>query len=265
MNTTKTSYGTKKQLAADNPRYLLVEHQIEKGMQFPFIANFDDNRSFIVLEGEVEVFFVLKNGELESQVYQSMDGWHSLAGGCFQIKITNGNHAVIVEAGSVEGDYLEINDISKVYYNLIPNPSYMPLSKYLVQKPWGDEVWYTENLESSSYALKKIRMNAGNQSSLQSHEKKLETNFVIQGAATVLAGVIAPEDLNAVIDISTLDKTVFNAGMGWTNKHRELHRVIAEKDYTAIEVSTPELDDVIRWQDDSNRNHGRIEKEHQNQ
>ena len=41
--------------------------------------------------------------------------------------------------------------------------------------------------------------------------------------------------------------------------------MIAEKDYTAIEVSTPELDDVIRWQDDSNRNHGRIEKEHQNQ
>ena len=42
----------------------------------------------------------------------------------------------------------------------------------------------------------------------------------------------------------------------------ELHRVIARCDYTAIEVSTPELDDVIRWQDDTGRGHGRIESEH---
>lgn len=41
-----------------------------------------------------------------------------------------------------------------------------------------------------------------------------------------------------------------------------LHRVIAESDYTSVEVSTPELDDVIRWADDTNRGNGRIEVEH---
>ena len=49
MNTTKTSYGTKKQLAADNPRYLFVEHQIEKGMRFPFIANFRKTASSFLM------------------------------------------------------------------------------------------------------------------------------------------------------------------------------------------------------------------------
>ena len=51
-------------------------------------------------------------------------------------------------------------------------------------------------------------------------------------------------------------------GSGWSSPPGELHRVIARRDYTAIEVSTPELDDVIRWQDDTGRGHGRIESEH---
>ena len=38
--------------------------------------------------------------------------------------------------------------------------------------------------------------------------------------------------------------------------------IIASEDYTAIEVSTPELDDVIRWQDDTDRGSGRLDHEH---
>ena len=41
-----------------------------------------------------------------------------------------------------------------------------------------------------------------------------------------------------------------------------IHRVISVVDYLAYEVSTPELDDVIRLADDSGRKSGRIDKEH---
>ena len=105
-------------------------------------------------------------------------------------------------------------------------------------------------------------MNSGNQSSLQSHEVKMETNYVIEGEATVLYGVIAPENLNSVIELETLKIKAYQPGRGWSSEHRELHRVIAKSDYISIEISTPELDDVIRWQDDNNRGNGRIDSEH---
>ncbi len=40
------------------------------------------------------------------------------------------------------------------------------------------------------------------------------------------------------------------------------HRVIAKTTYTAVEVSTPHLDDVIRFKDDANRESGKIDDEH---
>jgi hypothetical protein len=41
-----------------------------------------------------------------------------------------------------------------------------------------------------------------------------------------------------------------------------VHRVYSEADYIAYEVSTPELDDVVRVQDDKNRPSGLIIEEH---
>ena len=42
------------------------------------------------------------------------------------------------------------------------------------------------------------------------------------------------------------------------------HRVIAKTDLILQEVSTPEVDDVIRIEDDNNRTDGKIEEEHSN-
>jgi mannose-6-phosphate isomerase-like protein (cupin superfamily) len=136
------------------------------------------------------------------------------------------------------------------------------LSDYTVNKPWGCEIWYTRNIPDVPYALKRIQMTAGHRSSLQSHRHKMETNYVIEGEATVLSGATAPEDLSAVIDVGELRTTLHRPRSGWTSPPGELHRVIAQTDYTSIEVSTPELDDVIRWQDDTDRGQGRIDSEH---
>ena len=95
-------------------------------------------------------------------------------------------------------------------------------------------------------------MKAGNQSSMQLHEKKVEANYVIEGTAEVLL-----EN-----DDGELESHLFEPGTGWVVPVGRKHRVIAKTDYTAVEVSTPHLDDVIRFQDDTNRSSGKIETEH---
>ena len=124
------------------------------------------------------------------------------------------------------------------------------LSKYRVPKPWGYEVWLELNRD---FAVKLIHMEAGNRSSLQSHKAKFESNYVIEGSADVLLENSKGE----------MEQHTFIAGTGWKVRPGQKHRVIAHCSYSAIECSSPHLDDVIRHEDDSKRNHGRIEKEHQ--
>lgn len=129
-------------------------------------------------------------------------------------------------------------------------PSNLGLSTYTVEKPWGFEKWMELN---EFYAYKLIHMKAGNQSSLQLHEKKVEANYVIEGVAEVLL-----EN-----DEGILESQLFEAGTGWVVPVGRKHRVIAKTDYTAVEVSTPHLDDVVRFQDDTNRPDGKIDSEHE--
>lgn len=123
------------------------------------------------------------------------------------------------------------------------------LSNYKVTKPWGHELWLELN---EFYAYKLIHMKEGNQSSLQMHDMKIEANYVIDGIAEVLL-----EDENG-----ELKSHIFSKGSGWVVPSKRKHRVIAKTDYTALEVSTPHLDDVIRFKDDTKRKSGKIEEEH---
>jgi hypothetical protein len=91
-----------------------------------------------------------------------------------------------------------------------------------------------------------------------------------EGQADVIDGYAldpqAPEEEVVVaakgIDFGPFTKRM-NPGDFWTSKPGVVHRVISVTDYLAYEVSTPELDDVIRLQDDSGRSSGRIEEEHE--
>jgi mannose-6-phosphate isomerase len=128
----------------------------------------------------------------------------------------------------------------------------LSLSNYKVDKPWGFEKWMELN---EFYAFKLIHMKAGNRSSLQRHEKKVEANYVFEGTAEVLL-----EN-----DKGELESFTFGPGTGWVVPVGRKHRVIALTDYSAVEVSTPHLDDVERFQDDANRKSGKIESEHKNE
>lgn len=221
-------------------RYFFTEHRLDPGDRL-FSAAPGGFRTFLVVGGSVQ---------LGGRDFVRLQGWH-VAPGCGCVVRNDGNEtAHVLEAGAWGGT------------STAEAPATQEISGYTVSKPWGEETWYTQNLAEPGYALKRIHMRAGNQSSLQSHAHKVETNHVIEGRATVLGGSPAPSDLDATIDPATLAVTRHAAGTGWTSPATFLHRVIAEEEYTAIEVSTPELDDVIRWADDTGRSHGRIASEH---
>ena len=141
-----------------------------------------------------------------------------------------------------------------------------------VTKPWGHELWIADG-STTPYAAKRILFKAGNRTSLQVHEYKIETNYVLSGEG-ILHLSIEPLDVekfliegmttkqveayeNTFAVIELLPGTVFNVHPGF------VHRVIAKTDLEFIETSTTELDDVIRLQDDFNRTHGRISCEHE--
>lgn len=128
-------------------------------------------------------------------------------------------------------------------------PDNLSVSEYRVEKPWGHELWLELN---EFYAYKLIYMKKGNRCSLQSHDYKIEANYVIEGEAEVLL-----EN-----DKGEMESKIYTKGMGWTVPLNRKHRVIARESYTALEVSTPHLNDVVRYEDDTNRESGKIDSEH---
>ena len=137
-----------------------------------------------------------------------------------------------------------------------------------VNKPWGHEVWFV--WLKDYHVLKRIFMKKGNKCSLQYHDEKYETNYLIDGKAKIIKGlhIDLKEEKNKTFEkILSKDllrdySTVSSAPYVFTNVPGEVHRVYSEEDYIAYEVSTPQLDDVIRVQDDSSRKSGLILSEH---
>ncbi len=106
----------------------------------------------------------------------------------------------------------------------------------VVSKPWGEERVFAEN---SRYAGKVILIKAGESLSYQYHERKEETVFVLEGTLgleTEVGGTRCLLELRA--------GELFHIVPGTR------HRMFAPSgDCTVAEVSTPELDDVIRLED----------------
>jgi mannose-6-phosphate isomerase-like protein (cupin superfamily) len=109
-----------------------------------------------------------------------------------------------------------------------------------VEKPWGYElIWaHTER-----YVGKLLVIEAGRRLSLQKHRIKDESIFVVRGKLRLVL-----EDEGGVLQTHEL-------GPG---EHRRIptgriHRFEAIERVELMEVSTPELDDVVRLQDDHGR------------
>tara|TARA_E500000331_G_C17206996_1_gene691832 strand:+ start:698 stop:1174 length:477 start_codon:yes stop_codon:yes gene_type:complete len=129
-------------------------------------------------------------------------------------------------------------------------PDELSLSTYRVDKPWGYEVWLEMN---EFFALKLIHFKQGNRCSLQLHNRKIESVYVISGEAEVFL-----ED-----DDGVLQSKIYGPGSGWSVPLNKKHRVYAKTDFTIIEAQSPHLNDIIRFQDDTNRQSGTLKSEHE--
>lgn len=141
-----------------------------------------------------------------------------------------------------------------------------------VTKPWGNELWIADGVRTP-YALKRILFKTGNRTSLQVHQYKFETNYVLSGTGKLYISKTVLDMQNflqngmTVTEVEqyegTFDIIELQAGVVFDVHPGYVHRVVATSDLEFMEASTPELDDVIRLQDDSGRTHGRIVHEHQ--
>lgn len=107
-------------------------------------------------------------------------------------------------------------------------------------KPWGREVWFAH---TDHYAGKILEVKKGHRLSLQIHEKKMETQYLYKGKIKLYLG----ENENV------LDEIILSPGESIDIPPGTIHRIEALEDSEIFEVSTPELDDVIKLADDYGR------------
>jgi mannose-6-phosphate isomerase len=109
-----------------------------------------------------------------------------------------------------------------------------------VEKPWGYEIWYGV---TDAYVGKILHVNAGHRLSLQYHEHKDESNYLLSGRLKLIKGE-RPDALTEVL---------LEPGAVWRNRPGDIHTIEAVADADVLEVSTNHLDDVVRLQDDYGR------------
>jgi mannose-6-phosphate isomerase len=112
-----------------------------------------------------------------------------------------------------------------------------------VEKPWGYELWWAR---TDRYVGKLIHVNKGHALSLQYHRQKDETIFVWQGRILFesrdASGELQGREMKAGDAVHVSPPTV--------------HRMTALEDTDIFEVSTPEVDDVVRLED----RYGRVDR-----
>lgn len=110
-----------------------------------------------------------------------------------------------------------------------------------INKPWGYEIHFTP--DHLPYMGKVIHINANARLSLQVHDKKQESWYLMSGR-----GKIIWEDENG-----NIVETVLEAGKGYTCALGQKHRLAGITDCDIIEASTPEIGTTFRLEDDYNR------------
>ena len=108
------------------------------------------------------------------------------------------------------------------------------------EKPWGFELLFAH---TPKYAGKLIFVRKGHRLSLQYHQRKDESIYVYEGEALVeLEG-----------SDGRMTSARFQRGQCVRIPPLTKHRLQAIEDTTLFEVSTPELEDVTRLEDDYGR------------
>jgi|TARA_R110002110_G_scaffold168693_5_gene370335 mannose-6-phosphate isomerase len=108
----------------------------------------------------------------------------------------------------------------------------------VIDKPWGFELIWAQ---TEGYVAKMLHINPKQRLSLQYHEIKEETIYVLEGKLLVW------EDEKG-------KPQKYAAGAIYHVEPKQIHRFGAGKEMVRLmEVSTPHLDDVVRLADDYDR------------
>ncbi len=110
----------------------------------------------------------------------------------------------------------------------------------VIEKPWGKEEVVEIN---DRYMVKKLTMWKGHRCSLQYHNKKRETIYVLSGQLRIYFGPSQKQ----------LESQVYGPAETITLAPGVVHRMEAVEDSIYLEASTPEMDDVVRLADDYQR------------
>jgi len=110
----------------------------------------------------------------------------------------------------------------------------------VIEKPWGKE----EVIEiNDKYMVKKLTMWKDHRCSLQLHNHKKETIYVLSGQLRIISGP----------DQDNLTGRIYKPGDSITIDPGVVHRMEGAEDSIYLEASTPEMDDVVRLVDDYDR------------
>jgi mannose-6-phosphate isomerase len=113
------------------------------------------------------------------------------------------------------------------------------MEKRIVNKPWGYEIIWSQ---TDHYVGKILHIAEGQKLSRQYHNQKEETFLIKNGEMTLEVG-----QGDEMKTIHMREGDTFHC------PPKTIHRMIAITDVNVIEVSTPELDDVVRLEDDYGR------------
>ena len=104
-----------------------------------------------------------------------------------------------------------------------------------VDKPWGHELIWAH---TDRYVGKVLHINAGQELSVQYHNRKDETVYLLSG-----------EIVYRVKQGELLEDMQLKVGESFRISPGTIHQMVALTDCDVLEVSTPELDDVVRLSD----------------
>ncbi|MFH1541090.1 MAG: cupin [Elusimicrobiota bacterium] len=113
----------------------------------------------------------------------------------------------------------------------------------IVKKPWGKETWFAH---TKKYVGKFLFIKKGHRLSRQYHKIKHETIYTLKGKYIMELSCLAKSSLRS--------EKIMKEGSVIVIPPKKIHRMYAKFcDVTLLEVSTPEVWDVVRLEDDYGR------------
>ena len=105
-----------------------------------------------------------------------------------------------------------------------------------VEKPWGHELIWAH---TDRYVGKILHVEPGHALSLQYHDRKDETLYMLRGRVRLWIGP----------DADSLEERLLEEGDSCRIRPGTVHRMEALTEADILEASTPELEDVVRLED----------------